>query len=157
MIAMRLHWDGISALYAERDRQTTEDGQKAVTIRIAEQLNKTATGMEADIPTYKAALPAHRAALVDYFVTLACDTDKAGEALDIYMATYEAYPSVVTGVAGLLREFARIEMDILSNGPTEQAYDRYDTASYRYDRLFETLSEQWSQRARILKDLADAS
>lgn len=153
LMAMRVHWHGLFDLYAAREARTGEEEVRAASLKIVEKLNQLAKEIEADIPRFEATLAGHGDRLTPFLLTLSCDDAAAGKAREQYMATYRAFLPLVRETVELLRDYARIEVDFMNNGPSTELYDRYDAVAFRYEEVVRKGSKQWSERARILADL----
>lgn len=153
LMVMRVHWHGLFDLYAEREGKTAEEDVRAASLKIIEKLNQLAKEIEADIPRFEATLTGHRDRLKPFLVTLACDPAAAEKGLDRYLATYRDFLPLAGQTVELLRDYARIEIDFMNNGPSTELYDRYDAVAFRYEEVVKKGSKQWSERARILADL----
>ena len=150
LMVMRIHWHGLFDLYAARDETRDGDETREATLKIIEKLNQLARDIGADVPAFEATLAEHRQNLQPYFETLACDPEKAEAALDEYLQTYSDYAPLARETIDLLREYARIEVDYLNNGPTKEVFERYDAVSFRYEEVARKASDLWSLRAKLL-------
>lgn len=153
LMEMRVHWHGLFALYAEREGKRDPDEIREASLNIIEKLNQVAGDIDSDIPKFEAAIPGFRADLAPYMLTLSCDQARADAGLDRYIASYRSFVPLAHKTVELLRDYARVEVDFLNNGPSEEVYERYDAVSFRYEEVAKAVSAQWSERAKILTEM----
>ena len=153
LMEMRVHWHGLFALYAEREAKRDAAEVREASLKIIEKLNQVARDIDADIPKFEAAIPGFRKHLAPYLLTLSCDEARAKAGLERYIASYEAFVPLAHKTVELLRDYARVEVDFLNNGPSEEVYERYDAVSFRYEEVSKAVSAQWSERAKILTEM----
>lgn len=142
--------DRVRAFYhAEAPESDPVDEEEAAANR-ARAMNKAAAEMEALAPVLEATLDDHRAAMGPILLTLACDESEAEKAREAYLDTYRALVPLIRDMADLVREGARIEIDLARSGASAELLERLERLSFREGQAVKAINELWSARAEIL-------